>query len=182
MRWSFYWRFICGSWTRISYGAVHSCTPCWYECLINPLTCALDPIFRPHLESYRWRLHCSNGGHQMGIHHPRQSVFIHCFMTWIPIFMLLSRLWCCFALRDSTPKRNICACYSPTSRHKIWGSRVICEGTSPSPTRPQHARHNEFSMGQPLMSYHNALRQLHLFYSQSLHGLVSFPWQHSQTW
>jgi len=47
----------------------------------DTLTCAPDPIFRPHFESYRWGLHCSNGGHQMGIHHQCQFVFIHCFMT-----------------------------------------------------------------------------------------------------
>ena len=180
MRWGFYWRFICGSWTSIGYGAVHSWTPCWHECLINPLTCAPDPIFRPRCGSYHWRLHRSNGWHQMGIHHQCQSVFIH--FSWLEflIFMLLSRLWCCCALWNSTPKRNICTCYSPTSRQKIRRSGGFSESTSPSSTRPQHARHDELSMGQPLPSYYNTLWQLHLLYSQSLHGLVSFLWHHFQ--
>ena len=147
MRWRFYRRFICASRTSIRYGAVHSWRPCWYKCLINPFSCGPDhdPIFRPRCGSYRWRLHRSSDWHQMGIHHHCQSVFIQFFMTWILIFVLFSHLWCCFALRDSTPKRNICACYSPTSRQKIRESEGICESTSPSSPRPQ--QHNELSMG-----------------------------------
>ena len=105
---------------------------------------APDPIFRPCCGSYRWRLHRSNTWHQMGIHHHCQSVFIHFFVTWI-LIMLFSRLWCSFALWNSTSKRNICACYSPTSRQKIHGSGGICESPFPSSTKSQ--QHNELSMG-----------------------------------